>query len=189
MSEGKFIVAGQLPDRSIALLPLATVDNKTLLPVSINYSEFPVGVYLPAQQYVAHSFLGAMEVAPALSANAIEAGFIETTLAPGASAVFDGATNWDFNSAEFITFISAIDPLSVLTMNLYASDGATYSLVASWLPTAAIGTTLFFVSPFAVTAANLEKRACFPVLYRLEAVVSGAGAGVAFDCLIGKRNI
>lgn len=189
MSEGKFIVAGQLPDGSIALLPLATVDNKTLLPVSINYSEFPVGVYLPAQQYVAHSFLGAMEVAPALSANAIEAGFIETTLAPGASAVFDGATNWDFNSAEFITFISAIDPLSVLTMNLYASDGATYSLVASWLPTAAIGTTLFFVSPFAVTAANLEKRACFPVLYRLEAVVSGAGAGVTFNCLIGKRNI
>ena len=189
MSEGKSIVAGQLPDGSIALLPLATVDNKTLLPVSINYSEFPVGVYLPAQQYVAHSLGGVNTVAPALSANAIEVGFAETTLAPGASAVFDGATNWDFNSAEFITFISAIDPLSVLTMNLYASDGDTYSLVASWLPTAAIGTTLFFVSPFAVTAANLEKRACFPALYRLEAVVSGAGAGVTFKCVIVERNI
>ena len=188
MSEGKVIVSGQLPDGSIALVPLVTADNKTLLPVSLDYAAFPADVYLPAQQYIGHDFLGVITPAPALSANAVAQLFDAITLAPGASDNANGV-NWDVNSAEIVTSITAIDVLSVITLNLYASDGFGESLVASWVPTAVIGSSIFFVSPFAVTTANVEKRCCFPAVYRVEAVVSGAGIGATFTVGMIKRNI
>lgn len=203
MSNRYTLVAGQLSDEQIALLPLKSNNNKTLVPVSIDFTDLPDGLSIPVTiseididgedklpciQFVARNFLGNISYAPLPSANAFAQPFVNKTLLPGDSDSTSGI-NWDFNSAEFLLSISAIDPLTVLTANVYANTGAGDVLVATWIPTLAIGGSFFTLSPFMDTVANISKKGLFPVVFKLEYVASGSGAGVTFSSAYALRNI